>query len=67
MFCHKLRTVADFKHLQESQVECDVSLAMLNKKRNVKVTIHYDSTTRNSIDGEWPSLLSCFPDRWVDL
>ena len=37
-------------------------MAMLNEKRNVKVTLHYDSTTRNSIDREWPSLISRFPD-----
>ena len=55
-----VRTVADYKHLQASQVECDAS--MVNKKRNVKVTLHYDSTTRNSIDGEWPSLISRFSD-----
>ena len=29
-----VRTVADYKHLQASQVECDASLTMLNKKRN---------------------------------
>ena len=55
-----VRTVADYKHLQASQVECDAS--MVNKKRNVKVTLHYDSTTRNSIDGEWSSLISRFSD-----
>ena len=57
-----VQTVADYKHLQTSQVECDASLAMQNKKRNMKVTLHYDSTTTNSIDGEWPSLISCFSD-----
>lgn len=26
------RTVSDYKHLQASQVECDASIALLNKK-----------------------------------
>ena len=29
-----VRTVADYKHLQASQLECDASLTILNKKRN---------------------------------
>ena len=41
---------------------CDASLAMFDKKTNLKVTLHYDSTIRNSIDGEWPSLILSFSD-----
>ena len=43
-------------------MECGASLAMLNKKKNVIVILHYDLATRNSIDEEWTSLISHFSD-----
>ena len=30
--------------------------ALLNKKPGTKVVLHYDTTSRSRIDGEWPSL-----------
>ena len=49
------KTVAEYIYLQASEVECDAAIALINKN-NVKVTLHYDTTSRNSMDGEWPSL-----------
>ena len=57
------KTISDYKHLQASQVECDASLALLNKQQNVKATLHYDTISRNSIDGEWPCLILNFSDK----
>ena len=56
------RTISDFKQLQASQVERDAALALLAKVGPVKATLHYDTTSRNSIDGEWPSIISRFSD-----
>ena len=57
------KTVSDYKHLQASEVECDAAIALIDKNKNVKVTLHYDTTSRNSIDGEWPSLILNFSDQ----
>ena len=43
-------------------MERDAALALLAKVGPVKATLHYDTTSRNSIDGEWPSIISRFSD-----
>ena len=48
--------------MQASQVERDAALALLLKERPAKATLHYDTTSRNSIDGEWPSIIIRFLD-----
>ena len=47
--------ISDYKQMQASQMERDASTALLNKQTEVKSTLHYDTTSRNAIDGEWPS------------
>ena len=37
--------------------ERDAAKALMNKKSNEKVILHFDSTTRSRIDGDWPSLI----------
>ena len=54
------KTVSDYKHLQASQREYEAAVALNSKPENVKVTLHFDTTSRNSIDGEWPSLILNF-------
>ena len=39
-----------------------MAIALDNKSENLKVTLHYDTTSRNCIDGEWPSLILNFSD-----
>ena len=56
------QTIANYKYLQASEIECDAAVALLDKNETVKVTLHYDTTSRNSIDGEWPSLILHFSD-----
>ena len=36
---------------------------MAKKESSIKVTLHYDTTSRNSIDGEWQSLILNFSDQ----
>ena len=43
-------------------MERDASTALLNKRTEVKSTLHYDTTSRNAIDGEWPSIITNFYD-----
>ena len=56
------KTINNYKHMQASQVERDAGLALLNKQDNVKSTLHYDTTSRCHIDGEWPSIILSFSD-----
>ena len=55
-------TISDYEYLQTSQAESDVALAMLSKVDDVKITLHYDTRSRNSIDGEWQSIIN-FSDK----
>ena len=53
-------TIREYKQLQASQVEQRAALALLNKSPSVKSTLHYDTTSRSSIKGEWPAILLNF-------
>ena len=41
-------------------MERDAVIALWSKDENVKSTLHYDTTTRNTIDGEWPAIILYF-------
>ena len=41
-------------------MEREAAIHLLNKESNAKATVHFDSTSRSSIDGEWPSLIIIF-------
>ena len=56
------KRIAEYKQLQASQVEKNAALALLNKPTSVKATLHYDTTSRNCIKGEWPAILLNFSD-----
>ena len=57
------RTISDYKQMQASQVEQDAAIALWSKDKNVKSTLHYDTTTRNTIDSEWPATILYFSNR----
>ena len=57
-----VKTIVEYKQLQAAQEETDTALAIINKSPGVKITLHYDTTSRNNIDGEWPSLIMNFSD-----
>ena len=52
------RTISDFKEMQASKIETNVAIALIKKKRSVKITLHFDMTSLNDIDGEWSSINS---------
>ena len=54
------RTILKYKHLQATQGETDAGVALFNNTKPGKVTLHYDTTSRSNIDGEWPSLILNF-------
>ena len=56
------RTIADYKQLQASEMERDAGLNLLNKDEKIKATVHFDTTSRSSIDGEWPSIIIILSD-----
>ena len=45
-------TFADCKHLQASKIECDAGVPLAKKEISINVTLYYDTTSRNSTDGE---------------
>ena len=42
--------------------EKEAASALRNLPSGVKVTLHYDTTSRSKIDGDWPSLILIFSD-----
>ena len=57
------RTIADYKHLQASEIECDAGVSLAKKESSIKVTLHYDTTSTNSVNDEWPNLILNFSDK----
>ena len=56
------RTVTEFKLSMAAQEEANAAQALYTLADDVQVTVHYDTTSRNNIDGEWPSLILVFSD-----
>ena len=54
------KTLNDYKQVQASQAELKSACALYKKNSNLKSTIHFDTTTESSIDGEWSSLILIF-------
>ena len=46
--------IAAYKQCQAKQMEREAAIHLLNKKSNFKLTVHFDSTSCSSVDGEWP-------------
>ena len=54
------RTINDYKQMQASQVERDAACKLLSMDSHIKSTLHYNTTSRNRIDGEWLSKFFAF-------
>ena len=50
----------DFKHDKAMKQEITAAEVISSKTDGTKVTLHYDTTSRSKIDGEWPSLILNF-------
>ena len=54
------KTINSYKHNKALQQEIDAAVALKNKDEKTKITLHYDTTSRSRIDGEWPALILNF-------
>ena len=57
------RTLNDHKQLLAVQAEADAANALYTKATTSRCTLHYDTTSRARIDGEWPSIIFSFSDK----
>ena len=62
------KTINDFKLNMTIQNETDAALAIKNMKGRGKCNLHFDSTQRSKINGDWPCLILIFSNRqWFSL
>ena len=52
----------DNSRSQASEREREAATVLFNNNINAKATIHFDTTGRSSIDGQWPSIILSFSD-----
>ena len=56
------KTISSMKQFQSIEQERQAALALQSKPPNVKTTLHFDTTTRSTIDGDWPAIILIFSD-----
>ena len=62
------KTINRYMGLLVAQEEADAGIALLNLPSGVSSTLHYDTTTRSCIDGDWVSIMLKISDeREFDL
>ena len=54
------KSINTYKHMKALVQEIDAANALRNKDKDTKVTLHYDTTSRSRIPGEWPGLILNF-------
>ena len=54
------KTITDYKQLLAIQEEKDAATMLYNMPDGIKCTLHYDTTQRCKIDGEWPAIIFSF-------
>ena len=58
------KTIREYKHQQAAGAEADAGVALYNCK---EAHLHYDSTSRSHIKGEWPALILHCGKEWYNL
>ena len=58
-----VKSINTYKHLKAMQQEIEAGEALMKKDNQTKVTLHYDTTFRSRIPGEWPCLILNFPNK----
>ena len=51
------KTIVNYKHSQSLQREADAAKALINKDKSSKAILHFDTTKRSRVEGEWASLI----------
>ena len=54
------KSINTFKHKKALKQEIYAAHGLLRKTDETKVTLHYDTTHRSQIDGDWPSIILNF-------
>ena len=54
------KTINDYKQLSAVQEESDAASCLYHMPSNINCTLHYDTTSRCKIDGEWPAIIFSF-------
>ena len=54
------RTISDHKQMMATQNETEAAVMLLNKSDFHKATVHFDTTSRSNIDGDWPTIILRF-------
>ena len=54
------KIINDYKVTLAIQIEKETATALYNMPDDVKSTLHFDSTQRSKIDGDWPCLILIF-------
>ena len=54
------KIIQNYKNLQATQEEANASIKLFKKSSVEKVTLHFDTTSRCNIDGEWPAIILNF-------
>ena len=60
------KVISSYKHMKALSQEIAAAKMMVNKTSESKLTLHYDTTSRNRIDGEWPSIILNFSSNDMD-
>ena len=51
------KTIVNYKHCQSLQREVEAAEALINKNKSLKAILHFDTTKRSRVEGEWASLI----------
>ena len=51
------KSIVNYKHSQSLQREVDAANALINKNKSSKAILHFDTTKRSRIEGDWVSLI----------
>ena len=54
------KATSTYKNKKTLHQEIRAANLLMNKKDDVEVTMHHDTTSRSKIDGDWPSIISNF-------
>ena len=61
MYLPSATTIDEYKSLLAAQEEADAGMALNSLSgTDIKCTLHYDTTSRNNIDGDWVSIILKF-------
>ena len=61
------KNITDYKQLLAIQEEKDAATTLYNMPDGIKCTLHYDTTQRCKIDGDWPAIIYLVSAMAIDI